>query len=138
MLTRVRESNIYNSYSGLDENGHSRFIGNYILQLINIGHVSATHLGNNKYVKGVVSNSEDSRMVWKLEDLSNGGDNEFEVYAFELGLEHYNVLKIIENQPPNHKWSGMVKVRMHHSSLKAVSTQIIFKRITPNNEWRVS
>lgn len=126
------------SYSGLDENGHSRFIGNYILQLINIGHVSATHLGNNKYVKCVISNPEDTRLVWRLEDQSNGQDTEFEVYAFELGLEQYNTLKIAADQMPNHKWSGMMKVRMHHSSMKTITTQVIFKRITGNDEWRVS
>lgn len=126
-------------FSGLDENGHSRFLGNYILQLINIGHVSATHLGNNKYVKGVISNAEDTRLVWRLEDQSNGEDTEFEVYAFELGLEQFNSLTIAPDQQPNHKWSGMIKVRMHHSSMKAITTQVIFKRITGNNEeWRVS
>lgn len=101
--------------------------------------MSATHLGNNKYVKGVISNAEDTRLVWRLEDQSNGEDTEFEVYAFELGLEQFNSLTIAPDQQPNHKWSGMIKVRMHHSSMKAITTQVIFKRITGNNEeWRVS
>lgn len=121
----------------MDENGHFRFIGNYILQLINIGHVSATHLGNNKYVKCVVRNAEDNRLVWKLENQSNGDDTEFEVYAFELGLEQYNSVKPTADQQPNHKWSGMMKVRMHHSSMKTITTQVIFKRITREGEWRV-
>lgn len=99
--------------------------------------MSATHLGNNKYVKGVLSNPDDTRLVWRLEDQSTNDDTEFEVYAFELGLEHYNALKSSADQQPDHKWSGMMKVRMHHSSMKTITTQMIFKRITGDTEWRV-
>lgn len=136
-IPKIPQLKSFSSCRGFDENGHSRFIGNYILQLINIGHVSATHLGNNKYVKGVLTNPEDSRLVWRLENQCNFEDTEYEVYAFELGLEHYDSLKVGEVQKPNHKWSGMTKVRMHHSSMKTITTEMVFKRITEQDEWRV-
>lgn len=75
--------------------------------------------------------------MWKFQFQNTGEDTEFEVYSFELGLEQYNSLQTVAGQQPNHKWSGMVKLRMHHSSMKTITTHLIFKRITGEDEWRL-
>lgn len=125
------------NFRGFNEDGHSRFVGNYVLQLINIVHVSATHLGNYKYAKFVLDNKENSRIIGTLnlnfEDDQK--DPELETCTIEAGLEHFTDL-VDDTKPALHKWSGVVKLKYHPISTKS-TTQIILKRTTASTEWRV-
>lgn len=114
----------------MPENGHMPQIAGQALQTANILQVITTHLGNYKYIKWLIRNEEDSKILLTFNLLHDHSNSNPDLFARNLNIEltHTNDL-VNRNATALHRWSAMVRLMTTKSSGKH-TIQASLKRIS--------